>query len=211
MSVPLRDGFANKSLDEVLEDLLARFVINCPPEDLSSSERVFFQIEEAQWFYTDFLRAINPNLPALNMKGFSTKIIEKCPTIWKWTDQYDPSSALSIFGKYKSTIPVRGTALFNANLDKILLVQGIESNSWSFPRGKISKDESDTKCAIRETLEETGFDVSNYLIESDFIERTIKGKNYKIYLIKNIPENASFIPKVRNEIKDIKWKKIDLL
>ena len=47
MSIQLRNGLANQTLDRVLEDLLVRFVVNVPEEDLSSIERIMFQIEEA--------------------------------------------------------------------------------------------------------------------------------------------------------------------
>ncbi|CAH6721210.1 m7GpppN-mRNA hydrolase [[Candida] jaroonii] len=202
MSLQLRDGLANKSLDHILEDLLVRFVVNVPNEDLSSVERVLFQVEEAQWFYTDFLKQQYPGLPGLKMKSFSAKMLEKCPLIWKWGN---PSEAVSIFGKYKSSIPVRGIALFNSDVSKILLVKGYESNHWSFPRGKISKDEEDLDCAVREVEEETGFNARDLINEDDYIERTIHGKNYKIYLVKGVPEDFNFVPHVRNEIEKLEW------
>lgn len=202
MSIQLRDGLANQSVDLVLEDLLVRFLVNVPDEDLSSIERVFFQVEEAQWFYTDFVRQLNPELPGMKMKSFSAKFLGVCPLIWKWGN---PSDAISRFGKYKSTIPVRGVALFNKDLTRLVLVKGMESNSWSFPRGKISKDESDLECAIREAEEETGFNARDYINEHDSIERTIKGKNYKIYLAKNVPQDFDFQPIARNEIAKIEW------
>ena len=205
MSIELRDGLANQNVDLVLEDLLVRFLVNCPDEDLSSIERVFFQVEEAQWFYTDFVRQLNPTLPSMKMKSFASRFLEKCPLIWKWGDAND---AISRFGKYKSTIPVRGVACFNKDLSKLLLVKGTESNTWSFPRGKISKDESDIDCAIREGEEEIGYNVKDSINENDAIERTIKGKNYKIYMIKNVDENYNFQPKSRNEISQIKWHDI---
>jgi mRNA-decapping enzyme subunit 2 len=208
MSIPLREGFVDETLERCLEDLLVRFIVNCPDEDLSSIERVLFQIEEAHWFYQDYLRTLNPLLPSMKMKLFTNKLIEQCPFIWKWGD---PSEALTKFGKYKSTIPVRGCALLNTSMDKMLLVKGIESSSWGFPRGKISKDESDVDCALRELEEETGFDASNLIDEDLYIERTIRGKNYKIYIIKGIPDNTKFIPKVRFEIADIQWMDIKYL
>lgn len=208
MSIPLREGFVDETLERCLEDLLVRFVLNCPEEDLSSIERVLFQIEEAHWFYQDFLRTVNPLLPSMKMKLFTNKLIEQCPLVWKWGD---PSEALSQFGKYKSTIPVRGCALLNPSLTKILLVKGIESPSWGFPRGKISKDESDVDCALRELDEETGFDASDLIQEDVFVERTIKGKNYKIFIIKGVPEDFHFAPKVRYEISEIRWMDIKYL
>lgn len=205
MSIPLREGFVDETLERCLEDLIVRFVVNCPEEDLSSIERVLFQIEEAHWFYQDFLRTLNPLLPSMKMKQFTNKLIEQCPLIWKWGD---PSEALAQFGKYKSTIPVRGCALLNSTMDKLLLVKGIESPSWGFPRGKISKGEKDIDCALRELEEETGFDASDLIDEDEFVERTIKGKNYKIFIIKGVPEDTIFIPKVRYEIVDIQWMDI---
>lgn len=205
MSLQLSDGLANQPLDLVLEDLLVRFLANVPDEDLSSIERVLFQVEEAQWFYTDFLRQKSPYLPQLKMKGFAAQLLEKCPLIWKWGN---PSDALGKFGRYKSTIPVRGVALFNKDLTKMVLVKGTESNSWSFPRGKISKDEADTVCAARECYEETSYDVKDAISEDNCIERTIRGKNYKIYLVKNVPEDFDFQPIVRGEIAKIQWHDI---
>ncbi|KAG7756674.1 hypothetical protein KL911_001476 [Ogataea haglerorum] len=208
MSILLRKGFADESLERVLEDLLVRFVINCPPEDLSSIERVFFQIEEAHWFYQDFARVVNELLPPMKMKQFTAKIIAQCPVVWRWGDSQD---ALAQFGKYKSSIPVRGCAVLNQKLDKVLLVKGVESSSWGFPRGKISKDESDLDCALRELEEETGFDGREYIDEDEYIERTIQGKNYKIYILAGVPESTQFEPRVRNEISAIAWKDIKSL
>ncbi|CAH1761133.1 7197_t:CDS:10 [Entrophospora sp. SA101] len=39
----------------------SRFIINVPEEELSSIERICFQIEQAHWFYEDFVREQNPN------------------------------------------------------------------------------------------------------------------------------------------------------
>ncbi|CCH44476.1 mRNA-decapping enzyme subunit 2 [Wickerhamomyces ciferrii] len=207
MSIPLQielnDGFQNQTLERVLEDILVRFVVNAPPEDLATNSRVFFLFEEAHWFYLDYIRTINPYLPALNLKNFAKKLIELFPLIWKGGD---PDAALKEFVNYKNTIPVRGAALFNENLSNVLLVQGTESPTWSFPRGKISKDEDDVTCAIREVKEEIGFDIGPFIDENDYIERTIKAKNYKIYLVKNIPQDFKFQPIVRNEIAKIEWK-----
>ncbi|CAI4049922.1 decapping enzyme complex catalytic subunit SKDI_14G2060 [Saccharomyces kudriavzevii IFO 1802] len=204
MSLPLRHALENvTSVDRILEDLLVRFIINCPNEDLSSVERELFHFEEASWFYTDFIKLMNPTLPSLKIKSFAQLIIKLCPLIWKWDIKVD--EALQQFSKYKKSIPVRGAAIFNENLSKILLVQGTESDSWSFPRGKISKDENDIDCCIREVKEEIGFDLTDYIDENQFIERNIQGKNYKIFLISGVSEIFNFKPQVRNEIDKIEW------
>ncbi|KAM3164947.1 Nudix hydrolase domain-containing protein [Lachancea thermotolerans] len=204
MSLPLRRPLESvTSLDRVLEDLIVRFIINCPPEDFSSVERELFHVEEATWFYTDFVKLMNPKMPNMKIKSFAQHVIKLCPMVWKWDVRAE--QALQKFSQYKRSIPVRGAAIFNRSLTKLLLVKGIESESWSFPRGKISKDEGDVDCCIREVLEETGFDISDYIDEDQFIERTIAGKNYKIFLVSGVPEDFDFQPQVRNEIEKIQW------
>jgi len=48
-------------------------------------------------------------------------------------------------------VPVMGAILLNAAMDKCLLVRGFKEHAaWGFPRGKISKDETDAECAVRE-------------------------------------------------------------
>lgn len=54
---------------------ISRFIINVPVEELSSIERICFQIEQAYWYYEDFVREQNPNLPYYNLKNFSAKYI----------------------------------------------------------------------------------------------------------------------------------------
>ncbi|AMD19714.1 HCL437Wp [Eremothecium sinecaudum] len=205
MSLPLRSPLDCVSFERALEDLLVRFIINVPPEDLATIERALFHFEEAHWFYTDFIKLTNPHLPNLKIKTFASYVISLCPLIWKWQD-VNPDEALQKFSKYKKSIPVRGAAIFNENLNKILLVKGMESESWSFPRGKISKDEDDVHCCIREVMEEIGFDLTNYIDEDQYIERNIGGKNYKIYLVKGVPQDFKFKPQVRNEIEKIEWR-----
>jgi 8-oxo-dGTP pyrophosphatase MutT (NUDIX family) len=51
------------------------------------------------------------------------------------------------------------------NGDKVLLLKKSKElfggGKWNFPRGKKKEEETEEKCAIRETLEETGLEVSN--------------------------------------------------
>jgi hypothetical protein len=41
------------SLEDVYADIEARFLLTLPDEELSE-ERLFFQLEQAHWFYEDF-------------------------------------------------------------------------------------------------------------------------------------------------------------
>ncbi len=44
--------------------------------------------------------------------------------------------------------------------NRILLVQGRRTGKWSFPKGHRNAGESHIECAVRETKEETGLDLS---------------------------------------------------
>lgn len=41
------NAYASLSFNEVLEDLSSRFIVNLPAEELSSIERICFQVEQA--------------------------------------------------------------------------------------------------------------------------------------------------------------------
>jgi mRNA-decapping enzyme subunit 2 len=65
---------------------------------------------------------------------------------------------------------VCGCIMLNAELTKIVLVRSWQGNSWSFPRGKINQSEAPLDCAVRETLEETGYNPRLLCNEADVIQ-----------------------------------------
>jgi hypothetical protein len=66
-------------LEDVLEDLASRFILNLPIVELSQIERVCFQVEQAHWFYEDFVRPNSLlNLPSYHLKTFTALFFEKC-------------------------------------------------------------------------------------------------------------------------------------
>lgn len=160
--------FSRMSLEDVLEDLASRFILNLPPVELSQIERVCFQVEQAHWFYEDFVR---PNsslrLPSYNLKTFTRLFFEKCEflrTEGAPLSGWDPQAAYDKFLRYKERVPVCGAIILNSDASKVLLVKGYKANSsWSFPRGKINENEQPRDCAIREVLEETGFDITPHM------------------------------------------------
>ena len=63
---------AAPTLQEAMDDLCSRFIMNCPKEEHDSFERLFFQIESAHWFYEDNYRIKWPNeLPSFGYKHAS--------------------------------------------------------------------------------------------------------------------------------------------
>lgn len=171
-------------------------------------------LEEAQWFYEDFIRPLNPTtLPNLRIRDFSLRILQHCPVT--------SIASLDILEKaydnwvaYKKRIPVRGLIMLNEAMDSAVLVKGWKSSAnWSFPRGKINQEEDDLHCAIREVYEETGFNVEEAgLIPHNrkvkYFEQTIRDQHLRLYVIPNVPMDTYFEPRTRKEISKIQWYKL---
>ncbi|GKZ33064.1 mRNA-decapping enzyme subunit 2 [Aspergillus brasiliensis] len=203
-------------LEDWLDDLCVRFIINLPREELESVERICFQVEEAQWFYEDFIRPLDPALPSLSLKAFALRIFQHCPLMSQWS-HYHHITAFSEFLAYKTRVPVRGAIMLNHDMDEVVLVKGWKKGAnWSFPRGKINKDEKDIDCAIREVYEETGFDVREAGLVQDekdvkFIEITMREQHMRLYVFRGVPQDAHFEPRTRKEISKIEWYKLSEL
>ncbi|CAO3692366.1 unnamed protein product [Rhizopus stolonifer] len=112
--------------------------------------------------------------------------------------------------QYRFRIPVCGAIILNSNLDKCVLVKGWSSKSgWGFPKGKINQDEEYNCCAIREVLEETGYDIGPLLKKTDYIELTMREQRIRLYIIQGVAEATEFIPRTRKEISQISWIKLE--
>ncbi|KAI9694196.1 MAG: mRNA-decapping enzyme subunit 2 [Bathelium mastoideum] len=193
-----------------LDDLCVRFIINLPQEELESVERICFQVEEAQWFYEDFIRPLDPSLPSMSLRNFCLRIFQHCPLLSSFS-QYHHATAFSEFLAYKTRVPVRGAIMLNEAMDQVVLVKGWKkSAAWSFPRGKINKDERDLDCAIREVYEETGYDLRGAgLVDDDgetkSIEITMREQHMKLFIFRGVPMGTNFEPRTRKEISKIEW------
>lgn len=189
-----------------LDDLCVRFIVNLPQEELESVERICFQVEEAQWFYEDFIRPLDATLPSLNLRSFCLLMFQHCPLLAPFPEeQY--LAAFNEFLAYKVRVPVRGAILLDEEMEEVVLVKGWKkSGNWSFPRGKINKDEDDLVCAIREVYEETGYDVAAAgVVPKDKslqknIEVTMREQHMKLFVFKGIPRETIFVPRTRKEI-----------
>lgn len=198
------------TLEHWLDDLCVRFIINLPQEDLMSIARICFQVEEAHWFYEDFIRVLDPSLPHMALKEFCLRMFQHCPLLAGFGPEQH-LQAYQEFMQYKTRIPVRGAIMLNHAMDSTVLVRGWKNNaSWSFPRGKINKDEDDLDCAVREVYEETGLDIHKAgLVPEDrnvkFIEVTMRDQHVRLYVFRDVPMDTVFEPKTRNEIGKISW------
>jgi 8-oxo-dGTP pyrophosphatase MutT (NUDIX family) len=107
------------------------------------------------------------------------------------------------FSCYKSSAEkVYGTICISPN-NTILLVRGRRSMKWSFPKGHKHRGETYIDCAVRETEEETGICLYNYIPIS--YQRLSVGEYYFYDL------ESEIIPDIKDsrEIDEAKWMTID--
>ncbi|KAH8120314.1 DCP2-domain-containing protein [Phellopilus nigrolimitatus] len=199
--------FKYASLDDVLEELSTRFIMNLPDQEMASVERMCFQVEQAHWYYEDFMREANPKLPTLTLKKFSSIFFNASPLLRQWSPDHEV--LFNTFMHYKVRVPVCGAIMLNEKWDKCLLVKGWKSSAgWGFPKGKINQREALHCCAIREVQEETGFNLEKYIRPEDFIETTIREQSVTLFVVGGIPEKFPFQTRTRKEISKIEWFKL---
>lgn len=131
-------------------------------------DRLFFQIEQAWWYYEDFFADNDElSLPHFKLPSFAEKLFNHSLLLAPLRSQC--SVLCDQFLAYRSQIPVVGIIMLNADLTQVVLVRGWKGKSWSFPRGKINQGENPVAGAIREAWEETGFDATGYCKEEDML------------------------------------------
>ncbi|KAF6166218.1 hypothetical protein GIB67_031002 [Kingdonia uniflora] len=206
-SYPMKHGYPPQ---ELLDDLCSRFVLNGPPEDLKSFERLLFLVEQAHWFYEDNSVENNPSLKSISLREFTSLMFSSCIQLRPYIAHID--DIYKDFNSYKVRVPVCGAIILDESYQRCLLVKGWKAGaSWSFPRGKKAKDEEDHICAIREVLEETGFSVSILLKTDDHIEVTFGEQRMRLYIIAGVKEDTIFAPQTKKEISEISWFRLDEL
>jgi mRNA-decapping enzyme subunit 2 len=238
---------------DALDEVHTRFVLNVPDSELERADRILFQIEQAWWFYEDFLvdasrpprnepdsgegggtndnEAANPPmgeplLPSMNFRQFAEKLFEYSPLL---RSENFPSM-WSQFSVYRKKIGTYGCILLSPDRKFVVLVQLWNSKTHMFPSGKINQGEPASDAAIRETYEETGFDVScKQGLTAEWKESNPElitwdatltegaaltfqedsGKKRTCYVVPNVPKDFPFGAIARKEVSRIAWHPID--
>nr|CAG4650221.1 EOG090X07NG [Sida crystallina] len=190
---------------DILDDLCSRFIVNVPVEERKDVVRLCFQIELAHWFYIDFYcMEEGSTRKHCNFKEFAANIFKHLSFLKNQLSTFE--SIMEQFREYKQAVPTYGAILLNENMTHVLLVQGFWSkNSWGFPKGKVNEDEDPARCAVREVLEETGYDISTIIESREFLETTVNDQLTRLYVIPGVPHDSKFVPRTRNEIRAVQW------
>jgi mRNA-decapping enzyme subunit 2 len=196
------------TVEKCLEDVEVRFLYCLPEEEFMQADRLFFQIEQAWWFYEDFYADKYEHLPHFKkLVRFAELIFLHCPLLHKLKHKFE--ELFAEFGNYKNQIPVYGCILLNPAMTKAVLVCSYHGNSWGFPRGKINEGESPMACAVRETYEETGFDAHALCKAEDFLVVVENEKICQLYIAPDVPETTVFETQCRKEVSKIEFHPLD--
>ncbi|KAI6205916.1 hypothetical protein M3Y94_00846300 [Aphelenchoides besseyi] len=192
----------------VLDDLCLRFVDNIPEAEKDEPVRVCFQLEQAHWYYVDYYCEgdhCEEMCPNLGFRDFVKVVVGYSTSLMKYKNNVD--DIIDQFRQYKSLIPTYGAVMFDPSLTQILLVQGYfaSRNSWGFPKGKVNEDEDPKACAIREVLEETGYDISQKLANDVIFQYAMNDTIVHLYVAVDVDRNFNFHPHLRKEIRKIAW------
>lgn len=205
-----------RTIDDYVDDLNVRFLLNQASEELKDLKRIFWQCEEASWIWEDIIRKQDTSMPKMNTLALSERMFKRSQLFLGLT-RADFLMAFNEWKMYKTTVPVRGAIMLNKDMTRVVLVQGWKGSRWSFPRGKINQNESDLTCALREAREETGFDLekaglvlSDDEMEACKLQKTIREKDQfghtkdqdcTFYIFRGVPEDATFAPQMQQEIR----------
>ncbi|XP_061654806.1 m7GpppN-mRNA hydrolase isoform X1 [Phyllopteryx taeniolatus] len=194
----------------ILDDLCSRFILHIPSEERDNAIRVCFQIELAHWFYLDFCIPNTPAAPHCGIRDFAKAVFLHCPFLLSHGE--DVQKVLEQWKEYKMGVPTYGAIILDESLESVLLVQGyLAKSGWGFPKGKVNEDEAPHDCAVREVLEETGFDIKNRIGKDMYIEQKITDQLVRLYIIPGVSKDTKFNPKTRKEIRNIEWFSIEKL
>ena len=217
-----KDWMKNPEFETALDDVHTRFLLNLPPSELATTDRIFFQLEQAWWFYEDMIcdnSSSDSNLPRFStLKPFAKILFEYSP-LFPDSDLF--AKMWAEFSAYKRKIGTYGTILLNEEATHIVLCQMWNGDTWTLPAGKINQGESGIEAAARETYEETGFDPhalfglardlpqtwTNPLMKNWALsyQETSTGKRRTAYICKGVPMDFPFAPVARKEVSKVQW------
>ena len=222
----------NKNYNEAVDDVHTRFILNLPESELQTADRIFFQLEQAWWFYEDLLCDPHPelNLPRYSsFKPFARMMVEYSPVLPD-VEKFD--QMWQQYSTYKRKISNYGCILMTADYSKMILCQVWNGKSYTLPAGKINQGEDGRAAAARETYEETGFDPSctsgltaewqecspeKITWKTEFAEHDKlfhhedngAGKRRTNYVVVGVPEDFPFAPVARKEVSNVNWFPLD--
>lgn len=110
-------------LDQALLDCYGRFITLLPEALLRDHVHLYFQIQQAYWWYMDmWVDRYSTQLPHLSFKDFGFLACCDCPLLRHYVPAGAHNKFMCSWRMYCRTIPLRGAIVLNGDLTKCLLV-----------------------------------------------------------------------------------------
>jgi mRNA-decapping enzyme subunit 2 len=196
------------SAGEALDDVAMRFLVNLPSSERENLfvERLFFQLQQAHWFYEDFYVDDFDHIPHLGFRDFTRIMFERCDLLKAYRARH--ADFVDKFKDYAKRIPSFGGIVLDEGMTHVLLVRAFKTKSWGWPKGKVNEGETDMECAAREVLEETGIDVSSRMHAEDFVAYYNGMQLVKLFIASGVSRSVKAAPQVRKEVEEVTWHKL---
>lgn len=190
---------------DIIKKLTLQYFYNCPEQLLENEYHLLFQLQKCYWDYLDIFcleyKKVNIKLPYYSEKEFMKLMIDCNIFLFLRIPNFEEMYKKWLH--YINKIPVYGSILIDPTLKWCLMVKCYRD--YCFPKGKINENESSVDCAIRETYEETGYDISQKIDKNEYLEWNCKSKIKGFYIIYDVNMNTRFYPQNQGEILDYKW------
>nr|CDS29604.1 mRNA decapping enzyme 2 [Hymenolepis microstoma] len=192
--------------EDILKLLYALFISNCPhltKSDWNSGYiRIFTELELAHWHYLD--NYVNDMTEfGVDMFGMCKAMFENFPKLVPngvdWVQMY------KLWKASRVSAHTAGAAILDEDFEMVLLVQGFNTKSWTFPSGKVAEKESLRDCAVREVMEEVGLDIEHRIVENLFMDVFVGDTRHRVYIVEGFPKIRNLQPSTKNEIEVITW------
>lgn len=192
--------------DTVLQTLLNQYIYPMQQYELYNKIQVCCYLQHMYWDYIDNYIVKYPFCPKWSEEDFICFILRYTTYLQPYF-KYEPVIEYKEWSNYVSSIPVFGTILFDKSRKYCLLLRVNFGNRvrYDFPKGKINIGEFPVECAIRETKEEAGIDISSRIKEDLYIQDTIGGKCVRLYIIDGISKKTKFKPYCKGECDGYEW------
>lgn len=218
VNILIQEKEDRKTDKQILYDLFNQFHVR---DVLTDNVALIETLRDLYYHYLD--EYVEKGLAINHFNGLTFDFIKYCFQHFKLFRQLRKPAHV-VFDEYKyklDSIDVAGVYILNETEDKICMIRTL-NGKYDFPKGKLEIGETPMQAAIRETMEEIGFDCTGLLYEKEdtyfpFEHRTkhICGQAKKMvhmYFLKGIPETTRFKSNVtRYEVNEILWVKLDEL
>ena len=191
--------------DLILDEIEAKFLHFLPPAELKVP-RLFSHLQYAFWHYLDFYSRENPEIyPTIGEHAFARTLYDRPFLTKEMAKRPAFQQAYSKFKDYMKQVKRYGCIPVCEGNNKVCQVTFWgQKKGWHFLRGKVDQNETPIQCAVRETFEEIGLDITPYLPEDPSKLVDIDG----FFVIGNIPRDYPFATRTREEVGQIAWRSL---